>query len=73
MTLAMNPINHNRLKYIDVQHHFIRENIENKVIELEYCPSQYMIAYILTKDVAKDRHKLLNDTNGVGVQYHLAK
>ena len=36
--LAKNPTNHDRSKHIDVQHHFIREKIENKVVELKYCP-----------------------------------
>ena len=37
--LAKNPTNHDTSKHINVQHHFIRENIENKIVELEYCPT----------------------------------
>ena len=34
MALAKNPTNHDMSKDIDVQHFFIRENIENKIVEL---------------------------------------
>ena len=34
MALANNPTNHDRSKHIDMQHHFIRENIENKIKRL---------------------------------------
>ena len=42
---AENPTNHDRSKHINVQDHFVRENIENKVVDLEYCPMQYMVEY----------------------------
>jgi hypothetical protein len=54
--------------HIDVQHHFIRENIENKIIELKYCPTQYMVADILTKALARDRHELLSEI--IGLEYN---
>lgn len=34
MALAKNPMNHDRSKHIDVQHHFVREYIKNKIVEL---------------------------------------
>jgi hypothetical protein len=65
MALAKNPTNHDRSKHIDVQHHFIREKIENKIVELEYCPTQYMVADILTKALARDRHEMLSEIMGL--------
>ena len=55
------PTNHDRSKHIDVQHHFIREKIENNIVELEYCTTQYMIVDILIKTLARDRHEVLSD------------
>jgi hypothetical protein len=69
MALAKNPTNHDRSKHIDVQHHFIREKIENKIVELEYCPMQYMVADVLTKDLARDRHELLSEI--MGLEYNV--
>ena len=38
IALANNPTRHSRTKHIDVQHHFIREKLENQEIWLKYCP-----------------------------------
>ena len=65
MTLAKNPTNHDRSKHINVQHHLIRENIENKIVELEYFPMQYMVADILKKTLARDRHEVLSEIMGL--------
>lgn len=38
-----------RTKYIGVRYHFIRDWIDKSVIKLNYCPSEYNIADMLTK------------------------
>ena len=45
MAFAKNPTNHDRSKHIDVQYHFISENVKNKIVGLEYSPTQYMITW----------------------------
>ncbi len=35
IALSHNPVGHSRAKHIDIRHHFIRERIQNKEIELE--------------------------------------
>ena len=64
MVLAKNPTNH-RSKYIDVQNHFIKENIKNKTVKLKNCPTQYMVADILTKALAGDKHKGSSEIMGL--------
>ena len=64
ITLANNPIHHYRTKHIDVQLHFIRERLENREICLKYCPTEDMIADVLTKPLAKDRHQALTMAMG---------
>ena len=49
IALANHPMNHARTKHINVAHHFIRENIEDKMIELRYCATEDMKADIMTK------------------------
>jgi Reverse transcriptase (RNA-dependent DNA polymerase)/gag-polypeptide of LTR copia-type/Pol polyprotein, beta-barrel domain/GAG-pre-integrase domain/Integrase core domain len=56
IALANNPEHHARTKHIDIQYHFIRECVENDLIELKYCPTEDMVADGLTKALAKDRH-----------------
>ena len=54
IALAKNPTHHSRTKHIDVQHHFIREKLESGKISLKYCPTEDMVADVLTKALAKD-------------------
>ena len=63
--LAKNPTHHSRTKHIDVQHHFIREKLDGGEICLEYCPTQDMVADVLTKALAKERHQMLTKEMGL--------
>ena len=65
IALAKNPTHHSRTKHINVQHHFIREKLENQEICLKYCPTEDMIADMLTKPLAKDKHQTLTKAMGL--------
>jgi transposase InsO family protein len=65
ISLAKNPTHHSRTKHIDVQHHFIRERLENGEISLKYCPTEEMVADVLTKALAKERHQRLARAMGL--------
>lgn len=54
--LAKNPVFHNRSKHIDVRHHFVREAVKNRQIDLEFVPTENMIADIFTKGLCKAKH-----------------
>ncbi len=71
IALAKNPTHHSRTKHIDIQHHFIREKLESEEIGLKYCPSQDMVAGVLTKALAKERHQNLTRSMGLGVLDYL--
>ena len=47
--MAHNPVFHARTKHIDIQHHYIRDEVEAKRIELPYVPTGGIIADGLTK------------------------
>ena len=51
--LAKNPSHHSCTKHIDICHHFVRERISSKEIKVEYCPTERMIADIMTKALPK--------------------
>ncbi|GKE00760.1 retrovirus-related pol polyprotein from transposon TNT 1-94 [Tanacetum coccineum] len=45
--------------HIDIRHHFIREQVENKVVELYFVETNYQLADILTKALPRERFKFL--------------
>lgn len=63
--LAKNPALHPRSKHIDIRHHFIREVVANKIVELKYISTEIMGADILTKAVPRNRHQQLIKRLGV--------
>ena len=47
--IAKHPISNSNSKHIDVRHHFLRELVERKEIEIIHVASQYQHADFLTK------------------------
>ena len=47
---------HARTKHIDIKYHFLREKVEEGVIELEYKPTDEMVADGLTKALGRIKH-----------------
>jgi hypothetical protein len=61
ISLTKNPTHDAQTKHIDVQHHFVRERVENGEVRFEYCPMEHMVADVITKALSKERHhKLIN-------------
>lgn len=52
ISIAHNPVQHDRSKHIDIRYHFVRDHIE-KDFQLCYVSSENMVADILTKPVGK--------------------
>jgi len=67
ISLAKNPTHHAKTKHVDVQLHFIRDHIEKGTINVKYCPTEDMLADIMTKGLAKDRHAGLMRSMGMGI------
>ena len=65
IALAKNPEYHARSKHIDIQHHFIREQVKKKNVELFYCSTKEMIADIFTKPLAKKKLEKFKNMMGL--------
>ena len=65
VALSKNPNNHPCMKHIDIKYHYIRETVEKKQVQLIYCPTENMIANILTKWLPKSRFQCLCSLIGV--------
>ncbi|GKB98363.1 hypothetical protein Tco_0984500, partial [Tanacetum coccineum] len=49
IALCCNNVQHSRSKHIDIRFHFIKEHVENGVIELYFVNTEYQLADIFTK------------------------
>lgn len=58
IALAKNPVHRQRCKHVDIKYHFVRSALQNVDMTLEYCPTNEMVADILTKPASK--LKLMN-------------
>jgi hypothetical protein len=56
ISLTKNPSQHARTMHIDVQHHFVRERVENGEVTFEYCSTKEMVTNVFTKALPKERH-----------------
>jgi hypothetical protein len=52
ISISTNDINHSRTKHIDIRHHYIRDAIKNKEVELSWVDTNNQVADILTKPLA---------------------
>ncbi|GJU25036.1 integrase, catalytic region, zinc finger, CCHC-type containing protein [Tanacetum coccineum] len=59
IALSCNNVHHTRSKHIDIRHHFIKEQAENKVVEVYFVETKYQLADIFTKALPRERFELL--------------
>ena len=55
LNLAKNPINFKRTKHIHVKYHYVRNEVQNRNIDLLYVPTSDNVSDIFTKAVSKSR------------------
>ncbi|GJX93591.1 hypothetical protein Tco_0348177 [Tanacetum coccineum] len=60
IALCCNNVQHSRSKHIDIRFHFIKEHVENGVIELYFLNSEYQLADIFTKPYAEKELNFLS-------------
>nr|GFC62313.1 retrovirus-related Pol polyprotein from transposon TNT 1-94 [Tanacetum cinerariifolium] len=54
IALCCNNVQHSRSKHIDIRYHFIKEQVENGVIELYFINTEYQLANLFTKALGRD-------------------
>nr|GEU31882.1 reverse transcriptase domain-containing protein [Tanacetum cinerariifolium] len=59
IALCCNNVHHSQSKHIDIRHHFIREQVVNKVVELYFVRTEYQLADIFTKPLPRKRFEFI--------------
>ena len=55
--MGKNPEYHARTKHIDIQHHFVREQVAARTVQFVHVSSEAMAADVLTKPLPRPRHQ----------------
>lgn len=67
ITLATTDNYHSRTKHLDQRYYFIRDVVKEGTIKLVYCPSEDMVADVLTKALPK--WKVAAHSNALGIRH----
>ncbi|GJS93522.1 putative ribonuclease H-like domain-containing protein [Tanacetum coccineum] len=65
IALCCNNVQYSRSKHIDIRFHFIKEHVENGVIELYLVDAEYQLADIFTKPLCRERIEFLINKLGM--------
>ncbi|GJS22727.1 retrovirus-related pol polyprotein from transposon TNT 1-94 [Tanacetum coccineum] len=65
IALCCNSVQHSRSKHIDIRHHFIKEQVERRVVELYFVETKYQLADIFTKALPRERFETILPLLGV--------
>nr|GEU41951.1 retrovirus-related Pol polyprotein from transposon TNT 1-94 [Tanacetum cinerariifolium] len=65
IALCCDNVQHSRAKHIDVRYHVIREQMDNKIVELYFIRTEYQLADIFTKPLPRERFNFLIENLGM--------
>nr|GEW71018.1 retrovirus-related Pol polyprotein from transposon TNT 1-94 [Tanacetum cinerariifolium] len=65
IALCCNNVQHSRPKHIDVRYYFIKEQVENRIMELYFVRTEYQLADIFTKPLPRERFNFLIEKLGM--------
>jgi len=65
ISIWKNPVMHSKTKHIPIKYHFLREQVLEQKVKLEYVPSIEHVADIFTKPLPKEAFEYLRQNLGV--------
>ena len=68
ISISENSVQHDRTKHVEIDQHFIKEKLENKIIRLPFVRSKDQLADILTKAASSEAFNSTLYKLGIGDQ-----
>ena len=65
ISVSKNPVMHSKTKHIPIKYHFLREQVLEQNVKLEYVPSKEQAADIFTKPLPREAFEYLRQKLGV--------
>ena len=65
IVLTKNPVQHSRTKHINTRHHFMRQYVEDKKIQVDYVRTKDQLADILTKSLGRVKFLEMREHLGI--------
>ncbi|GJR47303.1 retrovirus-related pol polyprotein from transposon TNT 1-94 [Tanacetum coccineum] len=65
IALCCNNVQHSRSKHMDIRFHFIKEQVDNGVVELYFVNTEYQLVDIFTKALGRERIEFLINKLGM--------
>ncbi|GJY02038.1 copia protein [Tanacetum coccineum] len=65
IALCCNNVQHSRAKHVDVRYHFIKEQVENGIVELYFVRTEYQLADIFTNPLPREIFNFLIEKLGM--------
>ncbi|GJT95877.1 hypothetical protein Tco_1091395 [Tanacetum coccineum] len=65
IALCCNNVQHSRAKHIDVRYHFIKEQVENGILEIYFVQAEYQLTDIFTKPLPREIFNFLIEKLGM--------
>ena len=65
ISISKNPVMHSKTKHIPIKFHFLREQVTEKNIKLEYIGTKEQVADVFTKPLPRETFEYLREKLGV--------
>jgi hypothetical protein len=65
ISISKNPVMHSKTKHIPIKYQFLREQVLEKKVKLEYVPSKEQVVDIFTKPLPREAFEYLRQKLGV--------